>query len=312
MRGLYLAIFMLASPAFAQSTEVAINTPEGQLQGTLEQLDGAHAALILPGSGPTDRDGNQLPHLHSDVYRLLAEALAAEGVTTLRIDKRGIGGSFGDPNAVSLDLYAQDTAGWIAALRGATCADCVWLLDHSEGALIAMHAADMPGLCGLVLLGPPGEPLGDLIMARMAAQPENGPHLPAIRAALDAVAAGDPPDLPTLPQGETPALTFMAELLRTRPADLLAATDLPTLVIHGDADFQTPPSQADALLSAGGAAETVVLSGMSHMLKDAIPRAEAESDNAYMATSFATYIDPSLPLHGGLIPAITDFIELHP
>ena len=178
MRGLYLAIFMLASPAFAQSTEVAINTPEGQLQGTLEQAEGPHAALILPGSGPTDRDGNQLPLLHSDVYRLLAEALAAEGVTTLRIDKRGIGGSFGDPNAVSLDLYAQDTAGWIAALRAATGADCVWLLGHSEGAIIAMHAA--------------------------------------------------------------------------------------------------------------------------------------ESDNAYMAASFATYVDPSRPLHGGLIPAITDFIELHP
>lgn len=317
MRGLLLALSLLASPALAQSIEVAINTPEGQLQGTLERAEGTQAALILPGSGPTDRDGNQLPQLHSDAYRLLAEALAAQGITTLRTDKRGIGSSFGDPNAVSLDLYAQDTAGWIAALRVATGADCVWLLGHSEGAIIALHSADLPGVCGFILLAPPGEPLGDVIHAQVAAQPGTQPVLPPLRAALEATAAGEDPDLSQLPPGlaslfAAPARAYLAELLRTRPADLLAATDLPALVIHGDADFQTPPSQAQALLSAGGQAETLILTGMSHMFKEAIPLAEAESEEAYIAASYATYRDPTLPLHPGLIPAIMDFIGNHP
>ena len=89
--------------------EVAINTPEGQLQGTLEQAEGDHAALILPGSGPTDRDGNQGPALQTDAYRLLAEGLAAAGITTLRIDKRGVGGSSGDGNDVSLSMPTAKT-----------------------------------------------------------------------------------------------------------------------------------------------------------------------------------------------------------
>src|SRR5262249_61339665 len=47
--------------------------------------------LILAGSGPTDRNGNG-PLISTDTYRLLAAGLAAQGVRSLRYDKRGIGG----------------------------------------------------------------------------------------------------------------------------------------------------------------------------------------------------------------------------
>jgi uncharacterized protein len=50
--------------------------------------------LIIAGSGPTDRDGNSraLPG-KNNMYTRLADSLAAEGIASLRYDKRAIGES---------------------------------------------------------------------------------------------------------------------------------------------------------------------------------------------------------------------------
>src|SRR5579872_958445 len=73
--------------------------PLGPLKGTM-LLPGADKtpldktpfamALIIPGSGPTDRDGNSPLGVKGSTYRLLAEGLAAHGIGTVRIDKRGM------------------------------------------------------------------------------------------------------------------------------------------------------------------------------------------------------------------------------
>lgn len=49
------------------------------------------AALLLPGSGPSDRDGNQPPASSPDILAQLAEALDGDGIATLRFDKYGTG-----------------------------------------------------------------------------------------------------------------------------------------------------------------------------------------------------------------------------
>ncbi len=64
----------------------------------------APLALIIPGSGPTDSDGNNPLGVRASTYKLLAQDLAARGVATVRIDKRGMFASaaaVADPNAVT-------------------------------------------------------------------------------------------------------------------------------------------------------------------------------------------------------------------
>jgi hypothetical protein len=56
--------------------------------------------LVIAGSGPTDRDGNSSLGLRSDAYRMLAEALAARGIASLRYDKRGVGMTGAAPEPV--------------------------------------------------------------------------------------------------------------------------------------------------------------------------------------------------------------------
>lgn len=316
MRLALLATMLAAGPALAEPVEITADRPFGLLSGTLERPDGAPraAALILPGSGPTDRDGNSVLGVSTDAYRLLAEGLARDGIATARIDKRGIGASAGDGNAVSLSDYRVDTEAWIEVIRSETGAPCVWLIGHSEGALLASDAAALPGVCGLVLLAGPGRPLGAVMRDQLAAQPNLAPVLPEFERALaDLIETGEV-DTASLP----PALAaifgpatrdYLRELVMTDPAALLAATDLPTLILHGDADLQVPPSEADPLAEARPDATRLTLSGMTHVLKQAVPRGEAEDLETYVAASLATYADASLPLHPALVPAIAEFIE---
>src|SRR3954463_16774488 len=152
----------LATASASTSREVEAPGPQGPLKGTMLSAPSPHApiVLIIPGSGPTDRDGNNPLGVTAAPYRLHAEALALKGVSTLRADKRGMFGSkaaIADANAVTIADYAADAHNWAEALRKRTGAQCVWILGHSEGGLVALTAGQQPeGICGLVLVSTPG------------------------------------------------------------------------------------------------------------------------------------------------------------
>jgi pimeloyl-ACP methyl ester carboxylesterase len=128
------------------------------------------AVLLLPGSGPVDRDSN-VRSMRLDVTRHLAEALAARGVASLRYDKRGVGASGGgDWRAVGFwDLVrdAQDALAVLAARPEIDAARLV-VLGHSEGALLATHlAAHDDRVSAAVLVGASAKP-GDQVLAWQA------------------------------------------------------------------------------------------------------------------------------------------------
>ena len=139
------ATLAATAPAVAQtSSEITAPGPIGALHGTLLKPDApGPVVLIVPGSGPTDRDGNNPLGVKAQPYKLLAEALAAKGIASVRIDKRGLFGSKGavdDPNAVTIAGYADDVRAWVKAARAATGAPCVWLVGPSEGGLVVLAA----------------------------------------------------------------------------------------------------------------------------------------------------------------------------
>ena len=67
------------------------------IHGTLinSKNQNSNIAIIISGSGPTDRDGNNTS-LKSDYLKMLAEGLQENGISTYRYDKRGVGKSIGD------------------------------------------------------------------------------------------------------------------------------------------------------------------------------------------------------------------------
>ena len=300
MTGLALATAAMTAPG-----------PQGDLAGTFTDAGkGAPAVLIIPGSGPTDRDGNNPLGVTAAPYRMLAEALAAKGVSTLRIDKRGMFGSKGaipDANAVTIADYVTDTHQWVDALRKRTGAPCVWLLGHSEGGLVAVAAAQQPlGLCGLILAASPGRKLGAVIRDQLRANPANAPILPQALAALDSLEAGKMVDTtgmppPLLALFSPKVQPFMIDLLRQDPAAEVARTRLPVLIVRGGKDIQVAAADAEALHAARPDARLVTPPTMNHVFKDV-----AGDDRA---SNLATYADSSLPVDPALVAAVTEFVK---
>jgi pimeloyl-ACP methyl ester carboxylesterase len=145
------------------------------------------AVLLLAGSGPVDRDGN-LPGLPNNSLKLLAQALASHGIATLRVDKRGVGASRAGTTReedLRFTRYVDDAVAWSAHLGALPRVSRVFLLGHSEGALVATLAAQRAQPAGLILLAGAGEPAAATIERQLAAA-----HLPvALQQASRRIAA---------------------------------------------------------------------------------------------------------------------------
>ena len=297
--------------AAAAAATMTIAGPKGEIAGTFVDAGrGSPVVLIIPGSGPTDRDGNNPMGVTAAPYRLLAEALAAGGVSTLRADKRGMFGSkaaIADGNQVTLGDYATDAHNWAKALRNRTGARCVWLLGHSEGGLIALVAAQDPtDVCGLILVAAPGRKLGAVIREQLQANPANAPILPQAMAALDSLEAGKAVDPSMLHPGLQPLFNakvqpYLMGMLRADPAKLAASTRLPMLIVRGGKDIQVAAADLQALHAARPDAMVLSRPNMNHVLKDV-----AGDDRA---SNLATYGDPSVPVDPALVQAIAAFVK---
>lgn len=305
-----IAALAIAAAMMAAPVELTAPGPNGPLAGTLiDPGPGVPAVLIIPGSGPTDRDGNNPLGITAASYRLLAEALAKRGVATLRIDKRGMFGSraaIPDPNAVTVADYAADARTWVEALRTRTGRRCIWLLGHSEGGLVALAAAQgRDDVCGVVLVASPGRPLAATMREQFRVNPANMPILPAALTALDAFEAGrrvDPATLPSPLGAMFPASVqgFVIDLFAQRPAMLASALGVPLLIVQGEADLQVTVADAEALKAAVPAAMLIRLPRVNHVLK--------QVDSGDRAANLASYRDPGLPVASELVDAVASFV----
>lgn len=295
----------------AESREVALDRDFGTLRGTLLVPAGgaATAALIIAGSGPTDRNCNSMLGPGTDAFLYLAQALEAAGVASLRYDKRGVGASrYDDParlTDIRFDDFVADAAACAELLRREGFRKIV-LIGHSEGALIALCAAqDDPQIAAVVSLCGPGIPMDRLIERQLAAQLAFAdlPLLLEARGVLETLRTGRTTD--RYPQQlealfAPPLQRYLLTQMPHDPQRLIARLKVPVCIVGGDNDLQVPAADAEALAAACPAAELRIVEGLTHALKHCAGRTPVEQIPAYT--------DRTLPLDPELAACVTRFV----
>ena len=287
---------------------VELATSSGTIHGTMllpERTGPVPVALIIAGSGPTDRDGNS-PVLQgkNDSLKLLAEGLSERGVATLRYDKRGIAASASSgpqESDLRFDMYVDDAAAWISWLRADPRFSSVSVIGHSEGSLIGMMAAHDADVDAFVSIAGAARPAADVLREQL--RPQLPPNLwnesERILTSLTDGRTVDrvPPELTMLYRPSVQS--YLISWLGVDPAAEIARLHAPVLIVQGTTDIQITVAEANTLHAARPRAELAIIEGMNHVLK-LVPADPAQQR--------ASYSDPALPLAPEVLERVSDFI----
>ncbi len=293
-------------------TPIEIPIAGGKIAGTLlmpaQPAGQVPVALIIAGSGPTDRDGNSpaLPG-KNNAYRMLAEALAAQGVASVRYDKRGLPASMVKDlreSDLRFEHYVSDASAWITRLRNDARFSKVAVIGHSEGSLLGMLAARAARADAFVSLAGVARRASDVLRDQLRPQLSSPPALwEASETILKALEAGrtSEPVPPVLASLYRPGIQpYLMSWFAYTPSDEIARLKAPTLLIQGTTDLQVAVTEAQALKAARPDATLRIIDGMNHVLK------MAPFDPAKNA---ASYSDPALPVAAEVPAAIAQFIH---
>jgi pimeloyl-ACP methyl ester carboxylesterase len=288
------------------ATRATLRVANGPLCGTLRlpETPGPHpVALIVAGSGPTDRDGNNAFGIRTDAYAELAEALALRGVASLRYDKRGVGAS---AKTAESDLRPADEAGdvaaWMRQLKRDRRFTEIIVVGHSEGSLLAMLAMQKESAAAFISLAGPGRRMAQVFRDQLARQ-LSGLLLEEAYRILGVLEAGRTvADIPVaLSSVFRPSVQpYLIALFGYEPSAELAQLTVPTLIAQGTTDVQVAVADAQSLAAGRPDAQLLLVDGMCHALK------MATGDNV---DQIAVLSDPARPLAPALVNGVDTFLR---
>lgn len=300
------------SPSEESFSEQAmvLMTDTGKLVGTLATPPGAppfdYVALIVSGSGPTDRNGNSsaLPGRNDSLLQL-AQSLAARGIASVRFDKRGIAQSAAagpDESELHFDTYVQDASAWLDQLRTDQRFRSVAVIGHSEGSLIGMLATTLSKASAFISVAGTSRRASLLLKEQLEQQltPELQAESDRILSSLEGgeLATDVPDELVALYRPSVQP--YLISWFKYDPSVEIRKVDVPILIVQGSTDMQVQVSDAQALHEAASGSELAVLEGMNHVLKQVPEDVEQQ---------LASYSDPSLPIHAELVRVIAEFLR---
>jgi len=300
-----LAFFAITATA---EESVQLKTPTGTIYGTLLMPQTAKpvpAVLLIAGSGPTDRNGNTAMLAgQNNSLQLLAEALAARNIASLRYDKRGIGESKAAGTSekdLRFDTYVDDAVAWANQLSKDPRFTGVVIAGHSEGALIGTIAAEKAPVIGFVSIAGLGQPADAVIRRQLAGKLP--PDLVAFNdKALTALKSGKTVDdvpPPLLVLFRPSVQPYLISWLRFDPVAEIAKVKVPVLIVQGTTDMQVTVDDARALAAAKSGSKLEIVDGMNHVLK-MVP---VDRDK-----QIASYGDPALAVAPRVVDAIAAFV----
>jgi uncharacterized protein len=298
-----LLLIFLTSFLHAEEVSIQNETLKGKL--SIAGKDPSLVAFIISGSGPTDRDGNTVGGVGKNNSLLyLSNYLNKEGISTLRVDKRGVGASASSAikeDDLRFSTYVEDVGHWIDFLKKRGYSKIV-LIGHSEGALVATLAASSDIVIGLVSIAGAGRPASVVLKEQLQSSLPKELYTQAenIISSLekDETVKNTPPELNSLLRPNVQP--YLISWLKINPAKAVSEVEVPIMIVQGSTDLQISIEDAKLLHTHAKESELHIVQGMNHVLK----AAEGNID-----TQITSYIDPTLPLHKDLGPKVLRHIN---
>ena len=283
--------------------KMILQTKTGEILGTLttpEKFTKIPVALIIAGSGPTDRDGNN-PVMKNNSLKMLSTELVKQGIATLRYDKRGIAESQASGKSekdLRFEDYVNDAKEWIKLLKQDKRFSKIIIIGHSEGSLIGMIAGITADK--YISIAGPGQSADKILKEQLQAQPKivTDIALPII----DSLAKGlkvvnvDPMLVSLFRASVQP---YIISWFKYDPQTEIKKLTIPVLILQGTNDIQVSVEDARRLSIADPKAHLVLIKNMNHIFKI------VEGDRQ---ANIKTYSDPLLPISDELVKNITGFI----
>ncbi len=306
-----LTAFLFQTALYAQSWEEfrIINEVDlGKTYGTLLKTENTDKiVLIIPGSGPTDRNGNSTIAGENNSLKYLAEGLAEEGISSLRIDKRGVNQSdiideWADK--MTFEIFILDAINWISHLTKERKFKEVILLGHSQGSLVSFIATKASkDVKGVISIAGAASSADELILQQLKNQAPNL-HMEAAEL-FRHLKNGEsiPQTNPILSSIFNPKTNnFLASWIIFNPMDEILSIKAPILIIQGTSDLQVPLTEAEKLIQnarSSSNAQLKIIPKMNHVLKIVDSKEE----------NLKSYKDPSFPVSTELLDEVNRWIS---
>lgn len=258
-------------------------------------------AILIGGSGPTDRNGNQ-QMMKNNSLKFLAEGLYDKGIASFRYDKRILkqlkDGTLKE-ESIRFDDFIKDAMDVVDYFKRSKAFSKIIVIGHSQGSLVGMVAAKGRA-DGFVSIAGAGQEIDDVIVDQLKRQ---APGLvESARLSFDdlranGIAINYSPGLASIFRPEIQP--FLITWMRYNPQESIKLLDIPVLLINGDRDLQVDVAEAEKLKEAQPNAELEIIPNMNHIFKEL---GEDDMDNS------KTYNEPNLPVVPQLVEVISRFI----
>lgn len=287
--------------------ELTIPVDGGELKVALQMPDKPTGDLVIihAGSGPTNKDGNTIGNGKNNSLKMIAEDLAAQGIASVRFDKRGIGENtalIANEANLTFAHYVNDVLAIVDYMKQDSRFTTIHLLGHSEGALTMTLAAQHVETASLIVLAGAGRPADEILLEQLSVSLPPNLFIES-KTALEKLKVGE-----TVANVSSELLAlfrpsvqpFLISWLQYDPQQELKKVTAPILIIQGKKDIQITETDAKALQAGNENASVRYFEHMNHVLKDI---------KGKYKENIASYTNPDLPLAAGLIEEIIEFTQ---
>ncbi|REE82929.1 hypothetical protein BX611_0205 [Lutibacter oceani] len=312
MKSKICSFFIILISTFAVSQEIkfselelSIPTNSTTINGTLLSINSevkAPLLILIPGSGPTDRNGNSTMSKNNSI-KFLAEDLAKENIATFRFDKSVLSFTKEDTkkiDSLTFEVFINEAESVIDYFIKTDNYSNIVVAGHSQGSLVGMIAAKKKAN-GFVSLEGAGRSIDEILIEQIGLQ---APFLKDETVKIlnelkigNTVEEFNPMLISLFNKQVQP---FLISWIKYNPQAEIAKLKIPILIINGSKDIQTKNIDAELLHKSNENSQLEIIENMNHIFK------EIKGD---LTENMQSYNNPELPVMKELSNIITTFVK---